>query len=83
MRWDRLRKNTSSYYRNRILDLPFLYCFYASRGFKDCNSLDDLTVIENCDISNYGYTAEEREFLVEQKRMLVDAYRGHLTPEVI
>ena len=83
MRWDRLRKNTPSYYRNRILDLPFLYCFYASRGFKDCNSLDDLTVIENCDISNYGYTAEEREFLVEQKRMLVEAYRGHLTPEVI
>ena len=78
MRWERLRNNTPSYYRSRILDIPFLYCFYASRGFNDCNSRDDLIVIENCDISNYEYTAEERAFLVEQKRILVEAYRENL-----
>ena len=37
-----------------------------------------VTDIENCDISKYDYTPEEREFLVEQKRLLVDAYRENL-----
>ena len=78
MRWECLKNNSPSFYRHRILDIPFLYCFYSSRQFKDCNSSNDLTDIENCDISNYDYTPEEREFLVEQKRLLVDVYRENL-----
>lgn len=78
-RWKRLIINIPHYYRSRILDIPFLYCFYASRNYRDCNSWKDLEVIERCDIENYDYTEEERIFLFEQKKKLVDAYREHLS----
>ncbi len=77
-RWKRLIINRPEYYRSRILDIPLLYCFYYSRQFRDCNSVEDLAVIEACDITNYDYTDEERAFLIEQKRKLVEAYRANL-----
>ena len=78
IRWSRLSTNKPSFYRTRILDIPSLYCFYVSRNFKDCNSYEDLVEIANCDITNYIYSDEERKFLIEQKRILLEAYRENL-----
>lgn len=73
-----LATNGPEYYRSRVLYLPLLYCYYASKDFEDCNSWEDLDAIEKCDIENFDYSDEEREFLAEQKKKLVESYKEHL-----
>lgn len=61
-------------YRYRLLDLPLLYCFYASRDFEDCISCGDYETLQNCDISYPKYTDKERSFLEQQKHQLLQKY---------
>lgn len=74
----RIIKNTDMTYRYRLLDIPLLYCFYESRGFKDCVSYEDYQTILQCDISYSKYTEEERTFITSQKEQLVSEYRKRL-----
>lgn len=75
---DRLKRNDNKAYRYRLLDLPLIYCFYESRGFKDCISYSEYVTIKNCDISCIRYTKEERDFLASKKEQLVSQYKQHL-----
>lgn len=75
---NRLRCNKEEAYRYRLLDLPLLYCFYESRGFKDCISYSEYATIKDCDISSFEYTEEEKTFLLMKKEQLVSQYRNHL-----
>lgn len=73
-RMKRFRKNTEKAYRYRVFDIPLLYCFYDSRDWTGCISEEELTIIKNCDIDWPHYTKEEKDFLREQKKRLVDDY---------
>lgn len=75
---ERLMISSEKAFRYRILDIPLLYCFYASRHFKDCNSYKDYEVIRNCDIAYDGYTEDEKLFVETQKKQLVETYKAHL-----
>lgn len=74
----RIQKNEPKYYRYRLLDLPLLNCFYASRGYTDCISCIDYELLLKCDISYDQYTPEEKEFLETQKRDLLEAYMQNM-----
>lgn len=74
----RIKKNTPSAYRFRLLDIPLLYCFYESRHFVDCNSSNDWEILNNCDVAYGRYSDEERDFILEQKQLLVSEYRKYL-----
>ncbi len=63
--------------RFRILDFPLMYCFYASRGWKDVNE-KDYKIIEQTSINNTEYNDDEKLFLKEQKEKLILEYRKHL-----
>lgn len=75
---NRIQKNLPKYYRYRLLDLPLLNCFYASRRYTDCNSFVDYEILLNCDIDYSAYTPDEKEFLKTQKRELVEAYMENM-----
>lgn len=77
-KFKRMRTNTEKAYRYRLLDIPLIYCFYASRNFRDCVSFKDYKTILNCDISFGGYTDEEKQFLSQQKNQLVQQYKEQL-----
>lgn len=77
-KFKRMKTNSEKAYRYRILDIPLIYCFYASRKFRDCVSFRDYQIILNCDISGYEYTEEEKIFLCEQKEQLVKTYKEQL-----
>lgn len=70
----RFKKNNEKAYRYRIFDIPIMFCFFSSRKWECDLSTDELEIIRACDISWAGYTDEEREFLYEQKEMLVKEY---------
>ena len=80
---DRLKIREEEAYRYRLLDLPLLYCFYASRGFKDCTSYTDYMVLRNTDVSYARYTTEEMAFLEQQKHQLQAKYEECLMKRVI
>lgn len=73
-RMKRFRKNTEKAYRYRVFDIPLLYCFYDSRDWTGCISEEELTIIKNCDIDWPYYSKQEKDFLREQKKRLVDDY---------
>ena len=75
---NRLKDNLPNHAETRVLDIPLLYCFYASRGFVDCTSYYDYNIIRNTDISLSCFGAEQRAFLTEQKQKLVSKYREQL-----
>lgn len=75
---NRLKDNLPNHAETRVLDIPLLYCFYASRGFVDCTSYYDYNIIRNTDISLSRFGAEQRAFLTEQKQKLVSIYREQL-----
>ena len=74
----RLQSCEAKAYRYRLLDLPLLNCFYASRDFKDCTSFADFMVLWNTDISHAQYTQEEMVFLKQQKHQLLTKYEACL-----
>lgn len=80
---DRLKICKAEAYRYRLLDLPLLYCFYASRGFEDCTSYTDYMVLRDTDISYTQYTTEEMVFLKQQKYQLLAEYEEHLMKKAV
>lgn len=61
----------------RILDVPLMYCFYVSREWKDVNP-KDFAIIKQTAVDHPIYTEEEKEFLREQKKQLVEEYEKNL-----
>lgn len=61
----------------RILDIPLMYCFYVSRDWKDVNP-NDFVIIKQTVVDHPIYTEEEKEFLTEQKKQLVEEYEKNL-----
>lgn len=83
--WKKIRENRlkrllddKTKYATRILDIALLYCFYYSRGFCDCISVDDYKTIANTNISLPIFHEEQKAFLKEQKDNLLVHYRNHL-----
>lgn len=83
--WNKLRENrlrrltdNKEKYVTRVLDIPLLYCFYASRGFSDCTSFRDYTIIKNTDISLPCFGKKQRAFMQERRGQLVFEYRKQL-----
>jgi len=89
--WAKVRKkkirrisiNEEKEYRYRLLDFPLLYCFYHSRGFEDCNSIEEYKVIKNSVICFDQYTEEEAVFLKGIKEKLIEEYKRNLLGEEI
>lgn len=80
---ERLQSSEAKAYRYRLLDLPLLYCFYASRGFDDCTSYADYMVLRNTDISYSQYTTEEMFFLKQQKYQILAKYEERLMKRAV
>jgi len=78
VRLKRFQSNKRKAIRFRILDIPLMYCFYASRDWKDVNETD-YEIIKQTAIDCSAYTKEEKIFLKEQKRKLVEEFQKHLT----
>ena len=77
-RLNRLKNNEFKYVATRVLDIPLLYCFYFSRGFADCTSYKDYTIIRDTDISLTCFGEEQRAFMSEQKKKLGSKYLEQL-----
>lgn len=78
-RLKRFQSNKWKAIRFRILDLPLMYCFYASRSWIDINE-EDYKIIEQVAIDLPEYTMEEKAFLKKEKDKLLTEYRKHLFP---
>jgi len=65
-RLNRFQSNELKAIRFRILDIPLMYCFYASRDWKDVNEVD-YEIIKQVAIDCSAYTNDEKNFLKEQK----------------
>lgn len=84
--WNRFRKKEIAYIaydddkrmRHRIVDIPLLNCFYASRDYADCTTYRDYYKIKNCRIDFRDYSEEEREFVKAQHSQLLNNYEDHL-----
>ena len=83
--WNRIRENrlkrlsdNEKRFVTRVLDLPLLHCFYASRNYNDCTSFADYTTIKNTNTSLLCYGEEQRNFMQERKDELVYQYRRQL-----
>lgn len=83
--WNKLRENrlkrlsdNEKKYVTRVLDIPLLHCFYASRGFRDCTSFRDYAIIKNTDISRPCFDKEQQAFMQERRSQLVYEYRRKL-----
>ncbi len=83
--WKRIRENRlnrlsndETKYTTRTLDIALLYCFYYSRGFRDCISVNDYQIIRNTNITMSVFQEKQKKFLKEQKDNLVSHYRSHL-----
>lgn len=83
--WTKIRENrlnrlsdNEKRYVTRVLDIPLLYCFYASREYADCTSYREYLTIKNTNISLGCFRKEQREFLELQKNQLVSIYLKHL-----
>ena len=83
--WKRIRENRLKRllddkikYVTRTLDIPLLYCFYYSREFSECISINDYQIIRNTNIFLPVFQEKQRVFLKEQKENLVSHYRNHL-----
>ena len=63
--------------RFRILDIPLLYCFYASRNWKDVN-LTDLKILKSAKIKGLTYNKDEEAFLKHKLDELISEYQKHL-----
>lgn len=63
--------------RFRILDIPLLYCFYASRNWKDVN-LTDLKILKSAKIKGFTYNKDEEAFLKHKLDELISEYQKHL-----
>ncbi len=80
IRENRLKRllNDKTKFATRTLDIALLYCFYYSRGFRDCISLDDYRTIANANISLKIFQKDQKAFLKDQKDNLLAHYRNHL-----
>lgn len=83
--WKRIRENRlkrllddKKKYATRTLDIALLYCFYYSRGFRDCTSIREYQIIRNTNISLPAFQEKQRIFLEAQKENLVSHYRNCL-----
>ena len=83
--WKRIRENRlmrllddKEKYVTRTLDIPILYCFYFSRGFRDCITVRDYEIIRKANIELPIFQEKQKDFLKEQKENLVSHYRNHL-----
>lgn len=83
--WNKIRENrlrrlsdNEKKHVTRVLDIPLLYCFYASRGFRDCTSYRDYTIIKNTDISLACFGKKQHAFMQERRDQLVSEYRKQL-----
>lgn len=72
-----LQSSNKKAIRFRILEIPLLYCFYASREWRDVNA-DDLKIIQKTHIDCPEYNNEEKAFLKEQKEKLVHEFQKNL-----
>ena len=79
VRLSRFKKNTEKSYRYRLFDIPLMFCFFSSRKWACDLSEEELQTINNCDIDWFGYSPDERLFLAEKKRLLVDKYKQELS----
>lgn len=79
VRLSRFKKNTEKSYRYRLFDIPLMFCFFSSRKWACDLSEEELQTINNCDIDWFGYSSDERLFLAEKKRLLVDKYKQELS----
>ncbi len=83
--WKKIRENRlkrllddKTKYATRTLDIALLYCFYYSRGFRDCISVSDYQIIRNTNISLPVFQEKQKVFLKEQKDKIVSHYRNQL-----
>ena len=63
--------------RFRVLDIPLLYCFYASRNWKDVN-FTDLRILKAAKIKGLNYNKDEEVFLKHKLDELVLEYKKQL-----
>lgn len=77
VRLNRFQSKERKAIRFRILDIPLMYCFYASRDWVDVNQ-EDLQIIRQVDVDCSEYTEEEKLFLKEQKKKLLEEYEKHM-----
>ena len=83
--WNKVRANrlqrlsdNKIKYSTRVLDLPLLYCYYASRDFGDCISIKDYNIIKNTNIGLNQFGRKQQKFMQGKKNMLVSKYREEL-----
>lgn len=83
--WDKVRNNRlnrlsddKERYYTRCLDIPLLYCYYYSRGFRDCNSVRDYFTIMHCNTSLKCFQTRQKQFMETQKEKLASEYLKHL-----
>lgn len=67
--------------RFRVLDIPLLYCFYASRKWKDVN-FSDLKILKSVKIKGLSYNKEEEEFLQLKLDELILEYKKQLRNKI-
>ena len=76
-RSEHYHKQETEAIRHGILDIPLMYCFYVSRDWVDVNQ-EDLQIIRQVDVDCSEYTEEEKLFLKEQKKKLLEEYEKHM-----
>ena len=74
-----LKSNEEKYIFFRILDIPLLYSFYASRKWKDVTYKGYYSICRS-KIDSELYTKEVRVFLNEKKNLFKLDYKKHLFP---
>lgn len=68
--------------RFRVLDVPLLYCFYASRDWKDVN-LTDFRILKAAKIKGLNYNKEEESFLKQKLDELLLEYKKQLKSKIL
>ena len=83
--WTKVRENRlkrllddKKKYVTRLLDIPLLYCYYYSRDFRECNSYREYSIIKNSVVNLSCFSEEQKEFLKQKKKLLVDEYLNQL-----
>ena len=74
IRLQHLLSNDEKDIRFRILDIPLLYCFYASRNWVDVN-WTDLKILKSAKIKGQNYSEEEEIFLAQEFNKLILEYK--------
>ena len=67
-------------YRFRLFDIPLFHSFLKDRDWNDI-SLDEFNILDNVDFPEEMFTQEERIFLINEKKKLLEEYKKRLENE--